>query len=193
MSFGTIGPAGSLVAEAQVTPAGQYASQPNGPVNGVAAEDIFWQKNEVETRSALNELRITSAPGQGDMLSARVNVLDPTIAAADTGGLTTQDPATAVNGVGADISGNVHGLPANFGPGRGRWRVGDIERVSVELYSYTDAAQGARGETPLIDMDCFFIDPDNDGWGDMLLIMHNHGAQAVIQRSHFTVCYNARS
>jgi hypothetical protein len=41
----------------------------------------------------------------------------------DTGILTTRDPST--------VPGS-HGLPTNFGPGRGRWTIRDIRFMSFE-------------------------------------------------------------
>jgi len=66
---------------------------------------------QVYTPTRVDTLIITATTDQTPPLGICTTGL-PTIADADTGGLTTAAPGA-----------NQHGLPVNFGPGRGRWGV----------------------------------------------------------------------
>jgi len=169
MAFGGLGPAAALIdADSIRAPGGVYASQPNGPVSGVAADDIFWQATEVERRSQLNELYIRS--NNAALLAARIGTPNP--AAADTGQLVSDEAAA-----------NQHGLPANFGPGRGNWILDDIRKVVVSFQFLSDAAQGGAGETPLVSWGVLF------SGGDIQITLHNYGGQATDVFTDLTILY----
>jgi hypothetical protein len=57
--------------------------------------------------------------------------------AGNTGILTTADPAT-----------NQHGLPLNFGRGRGNWREEDIHRIRVEVRPQVIGAANGSAASP---------------------------------------------
>lgn len=157
MAFGGIGAAAALIQDTSIAPPGQYASQVNGPVSAIAADNIFWQKNRVERRSEFNEFVLTV---DAELLLARIAGFN--LANADSGRFTSAEPAA-----------NEHGLPANFGPGRGNWLEGDAERILVDLRFPHDQAQGGAGETPLIDVTVTVAN------GDVQIDVHNHGGQDI--------------
>ena len=141
MSFGGLGGlAGArLIQAASIHPVGRYVSvSPNGvpsvppPVYPVSGADIFWRKSgpsdtppggEGDNNGALQYLSIA-----GFTDDIEVNLLEGCAAVPDP--LLNPDPAfgtlvTAVPGV------FQHGLPANFGRGRNRWRPGDEDYINV--------------------------------------------------------------
>jgi hypothetical protein len=61
--------------------------------------------------------------------------------AADTGILVTAAPAA-----------NEHGLPANFGPGRGNWQIQDAHRISTDVLETGMAAPVAGGQVVELDI-----------------------------------------
>ena len=66
----------------------------------------------------------------GIALVARIGAFDPTAAAGDSGVFSSADP----------VGTNFHGLPRNFGPGRGRWTPTDLMRLSIDIYDPGDGA-----------------------------------------------------
>lgn len=107
MAFaGTIGPSGALVVATQIR-------NIKGEL-GVSydAEDrlAFQGPNGVYTPARVDTLIITSNDGEDGAPLSALLAGSQNIANADTGALVTAAPAA-----------DQHGLPSNFGPGRGRW------------------------------------------------------------------------
>ena len=120
-------------------------------------------------------------------LAARLGAFDPTAAAADSGVFTTADPTAT----------NFHGLPRNFGPGRGRWTPTDLMRLSIDIYDPADGAAPSpsihvalmRAEN-LVDVNNSFqidfvpgltiavVGAGPPRFGDLLIGIHNRGAVA---------------
>jgi hypothetical protein len=85
--------------------------------------------------SGLSYLIIDAAGGTVLTNTAASN--NGSAATGSTGVLTTADPAV-----------NQHGLPLNFGRGRGNWREEDIHRIRVEVRPQViGAANGTAGST----------------------------------------------
>jgi len=81
----------------------------------------------------------------------------------------TQDGSAADTGIltSANSAADQHGLPANFGPGRGNWTKGDNYRISVELVNqYGDPVAGGAVEVVSTEVDG--VDP-----GDIRMILKN--------------------
>lgn len=57
----------------------------------------------------------------------------------DTGVLVTAVPAA-----------NQHGIPTNFGPGRGNWQVADMARLSVDIFYADPSTYGANFSWPRV-------------------------------------------
>ncbi len=189
MAFGaSIGAGGALVQAASVSPPGVYADQING---APLAAGPFWRKTEVEARSNLNEVSI-SADDSGAVLAARAGDPDFTGAAADTGFLVTAAAGTdiavfdiAVPPVAVTLlAANQHGIPANFGPGRGNWVVGDLDKVDVRFDRPNFVVQGAAGETQLPSVTSVQIVA-----GDLVIAIHNRGAQALADVASMVLHY----
>lgn len=134
MAFANIGASGALVAAANILPAGAYALQPNGTAS---ATGPYWRKSAAgvagrqsgsDRSSRLNQIAIIAAGG--DLLVDFV-ATPAAIANADTGAFVT-----------AAAAANQHGLPANFGPGRGNWIADDVARVTVEVWSGEQGGDG---------------------------------------------------
>lgn len=160
MAFGTcIGAANALVQAASIqSPAGQYADQVNG---AAAAAGPFWQATEVEARGQLMGLIILGDGGGTDLLAVRVGAaFDET--AADTGLFVTAEP-------GADQ----HGLPANFGPGRGNWSEGDVARLNVQVPDPANAAVGAATTLYAVTWQARLVGDDVE------IYIHNNGDAVV--------------
>lgn len=67
-----------------------------------------------------------------------------------------------------------------FGRGPGRWRNGDQNLFDVKIYDMSMSLQGGLGQTPLVYVaQIAFIDANADGFGDILIGIHNRGAQPV--------------
>ena len=125
----------------------------------------------------------------GAGLGARAGVFNTNgaAAAADSGALTSAAPLATQ-----------HGLPLNFGPGRGRWTPTDLMRLRVEIYDPMDAAAATNIHVALMRVT---NDPTQTGpantWtvdyepglligqagvppaaGDLVVGIHNRGAGA---------------
>lgn len=100
-------------------------------------------------------------------LAARAGA--PAPAAADTGELTTAAPAA-----------NQHGLPLNFGKGRGNWLESDLAFFRDVRSPRADAALvGGANAGPDIHLSAKGFTPGPDGvHGDWLFQFHNRGAAA---------------
>lgn len=124
---------GTMGAAAAMTPIG-VLSAPGGAL-AYAADAIRLTKTPLNSvtpilQPRLANLRFTMAAGQNQVLQAlAVGVADP--ANGDTGSLVTAAPGV-----------NQHGIPANFGPGRGNWTQNDLERLRVHIQAgfYSTAA-----------------------------------------------------
>lgn len=119
--------AGTMGAAAAMTPIG-VLSAPGGALT-YAADAVSLLKTPVGSstpilRPQLDNLRFTMENDQGPVLDVMA-VGGPSIANADTGGLATSAPGA-----------NEHGIPANFGPGRGNWTQDDVERLRVTVQTW---------------------------------------------------------
>lgn len=116
--------AGTMGAAAAMTPIG-VMSAPGGALS-YATDAISLLKTGIGTvtpiaHPQLANLRFLMGSDQTPPLAAMVlGLADP--ANADTGALVTAAPAA-----------NQHGIPANFGPGRGNWTQNDLERLRVHI------------------------------------------------------------
>jgi hypothetical protein len=157
MAFTNIGAANALVAAASISPRGAYVGTEWVPGQGVAASQP--QRLLQQQRASFHHMMITGAT-----LAGRVdNAVAP--AGADVGVLDTA--ATAAN---------IHGLPTNFGPGRGLWTVDDEARLLVNVYEEAlatadfngaGAAITAGGIFPRTDMlDVIFAAGANPAFGN---------------------------
>lgn len=165
MAFANIGAAGALTAAANIAPAGQYASAINGPA---LAAGPFFQKTGAsgeeeriagsDRRSRLNHLRITAA---GGALLTDFVATPAAAANADTGVFVT-----------AAAAANQHGLPANFGPGRGKWRADDFSQLAVQIISAEQGGDG-RVSTSALSIQYAFV-----AGGDISITIHNSGLAA---------------
>lgn len=115
--------AGTFGAAANLIPFGII----NSPIHGAGVSydangNLQFQTpgGTVFTPERLDDLFIV---GSGDVLAALVDNTDDG-SAADSGVLVSTAPAA-----------NQHGLPANFGPGRGNWLATDVFRTIVEFIS----------------------------------------------------------
>ena len=176
MAFGScIGAGGALVQAVSISPPGVYADQING---APLAAGPFWRKAEVEERSVLNELTIAGDLVGAVLLAARIAVPNYNGTPADAGFLVTAAAGTdiaVVNPSGAGttlLAANQHGLPANFGPGRGNWVAGDLDKLMIRFDRPSAIAQGAAGETQLPQVDSVQIVA-----GDVVICIHDRGEQ----------------
>lgn len=131
MGFG-----GNFGAAASMTPIG-IISAPSGILTYNAdGISVDLQKNGDSSAFAVREidnLRITGGAG---------TVLAVFIAAGDG---SSGDRGTLVSGA---PGANEHGIPANFGPGRGSWTQEDVERfrASIHLYQSGSLADASIGQ-----------------------------------------------
>lgn len=159
------GLAACLVESACITPAGQYAATPNGVY---LAGGPFWAKTRTEERSALNRVILT---GQGiHSLLGTIQQLAALITQSDTGVLMTAAAVACC-----------HGLPANFGPGRGNWCAADVDRIRAGFFG------GAGIST------CFICDvvlaAIAVAAGNLTLTFHNRGGAPLATGSSIVVEY----
>jgi len=170
MAFGTcIGAAAGLVQAASIThPAGQYADQVNG---AAAAAGPFWQATEVEGRGQLMGIIITGDGVGTDLLAVRAGAAFD-ITAADTGALVTDEAAA-----------NQHGLPANFGPGRGHWTEADVARLNVQVPDPANVAVGAATTLYAVTWQARLVG------NDVEVFIHNNGDAVVGPNASILVQY----
>ena len=133
MAFANIGAAAGLVAVANMRPAGTLVANVGGDATAGAnlrktGSALASRISGAEERSALNRLEI---------FVGAVRLLDSVAVttAANPNAAHTGQFTTAVAGA------DQHGLPANFGPGRGRWVADDLAKVSV----LCDGTSGGAG------------------------------------------------
>ncbi len=189
MAFGaSIGAGGALVQAVSISPPGVYADQING---APLAAGPFWRKAEVEARSVLNELTIRGDDLGVSVLGARAGAAVYTGATADTGFLVTAAAGTDItvletDGVTTEVlaAANQHGLPANFGAGRGNWIAGDLDKLMIQLDRPDETAQGAAGETQLVSVHSVQIVA-----GDLVIAIHNRGATSTWDRAVMVLQY----
>jgi len=168
------GASGALVAAGAITaPAGAYADQPGGVA---LAAGPAWQKTgRTDKRSRLNGLRLTAVAGI-DLLAAGPYGAFPGVAAdADTGVLVT-----------AAAAANQHGLPSNFGEGRGNWLA---EHTVGFMFQLTDA--GVTAIAAVTDVHDWVISAIAVGTGNVTITSGNRGTGAVIALSIIQIQYHA--
>jgi hypothetical protein len=161
VAFGNIGASNALVQAASIAPRGAYVGTVWRTGQGVAASQP--QRLLQQQRASFNHMMINAAA-----LAARIDGL-LTLAQADVGRLDTAAPIQ-----------DSHGLPTNFGPGRGRWTVDDEARLVVKVYEEAlatgDANAAGAGITaggifPRTDMiDVTFVAGANPAFGDYQLL-----------------------
>jgi hypothetical protein len=153
MAFGgNAGAAGGLLAVVNYVPA-PGAIQSAYDANG-AMEYQDAQGNLVKPADQTVALVIG-----GGTLAAYANVtVDGS--AADTGILTTAAPAA-----------NQHGIPANFGPGRGNWTVQDAQRLLISKLETQIAAPVTGGTVEIIELGF----PS----GNLTMVFKNLGPNAI--------------
>lgn len=115
---------------ALLRPAGVYGTGPNGQVSLTPTDNVALSKTNVTERGTLKRLEI-GAMG----LLGRVGAADPTGVAADSGVLRSD----------AVVNVNMHVLPANFGPGRGRWTQADVDALDVLVAEAGDSIAPSAG------------------------------------------------
>lgn len=118
--------AGSFGASANLIPFGILSSKQWGTASGYDANgnlQFTTPGGTVLTPERIDDLFIaaTQVAGPSDPLAALIDN-DDTGAGADSGVLVTAAPAA-----------NQHGLPANFGPGRGNWTADDLGALKVTI------------------------------------------------------------
>jgi hypothetical protein len=181
--------AGGLFVEGTIRPRGRYSQGINqDPAVGFAAgiaPNLQWQKGDfrapvtnaitqnnrvlIPDRAAFNHLLVIATGGNLMLLNAGGGFA---LAAADSGRLTTAAPAALE-----------HGIPTNFGRGRGQWREADIGSLKISEHSGDVAALPANfaavntvpAEFNLIAVN--FLDVDADGLGDIQLDFFNHSGR----------------
>lgn len=97
----------------------------------------------------------------GVTLGARLGAAS--IAAADTGELTSGTPAA-----------NQNQLPATFGRGSGNWVAGDEDLVTVDIDDPNANAQGVTGQTSIA-----YVSSLSVVGGQLVLRLHNRGGMAT--------------
>ncbi|MGH9461586.1 MAG: hypothetical protein ACRD1X_10245 [Vicinamibacteria bacterium] len=184
MAFGGLGgiAGGILIQATSIHPAGQYVSvSQNGRPSLVVADNIFWRKNgpgetvpgiENSNNAALQYISIAAIA-----TDVEVNFL----AACDTD--ETTDQGTLVTHIPVA---DQHGLPANFGRGRNRWRPGDEDYINV-WFRMPQVCQVGTGTFPILAPDVvsvtfvqFGTSADaQSALGDIRILFANRGGAAI--------------
>lgn len=157
MAFAQIGAAGALIQAASLQPTGAYA----GPNADAWFVDRVNGGGRAYQPSRLNKIIVSGA-----------RLLEPAAAAAP-------DPANDDTGrlVTAAAGANEHGLPSNFGRGRGHWRDGDEERVRVLIMPQDDAKTGVASTagdiSPFVYPVAHSVRAVFDGNGDISIDVQN--------------------
>jgi hypothetical protein len=164
------GVAAALVNAGAITaPAGVYASSVNGPA---LAAGPFWQKSaRTDRRSRLNAMRLTAVAGV-DLLAALVGA--PDITKGDTGQFSS-----------AAAAANQHGLPSNFGEGRGNWLAEHIVGLMFNLMH-----AGVTAIAAVADVHDWEVKAMAIAAGDLTITVHNRATAAVIALSIIQIQYH---
>ncbi len=130
--------AGTMGAGALMTPIG-VLSAPGGALT-YAADGISLLKTDSGTatpilRPSIANLIFTMADGPGDPVLTEMVAGAPDEANDDTGMLSTAD---VVGGGEA----NKHGIPANWGAGRGNWDADSVARINVQIRAHSTNRAG---------------------------------------------------
>lgn len=136
MAFGPASDAQGRIPIGNIIPVGVYATGPNGQVSGTASENVALSKNNVTERGTLKRLEVA-----GFTLTERAGAPDPTALAGDSGAFLSAIGAMAAGGVAA----NQHLIPANFGPGRGRWTQADVDALDIKVDEQGDSVAPSAG------------------------------------------------
>jgi len=173
MAFGGIGAAAAFVQAASILPRGDYDVATGAwrqGLNAGLAPPV--QERLEQQRSAFNHMKIIDATLAG----LTQGTLDPD-GNDDVGAL-----VTAAAGQGE------HGLPTNFGPGRGNWTLDDLARLWVKHENEADpaldeaaaalaAAEIAGGNFPYVDQaSTVFIPGANPLFGDVRVVFKARSA-----------------
>jgi hypothetical protein len=174
MAFGNIGAPGGMIGAVNIAPAGAYAAD---GITWLKAQGIAFAPTPPSNLNALLRQRRASFKsiqvGQVTLTARADATSDGT--AGDTGVLVTAAPAA-----------NQHGIPINFGPGRGRWTTDDVShRLWVVYYEIntpagdvpanvqgTDTAGGIFPQVDVLQPNFFVTGPDGVH-GDLRLTFKN--------------------
>lgn len=173
---------GNMGASAAMTPVARIEND-----RGEAADSYDADSKVVFARATGSKY----TPARVDTLVVRMGLDEATPPLAET---QTGAPSAALSDAGAFVTSapgaDQHGLPANFGPGRGKWGAGDASRIRVHIDPVYDAPAAGETTDPTDAVGHLTDVSVTIAFGDILILVRNmnktelFAAQIVIEYTH---------